>query len=490
VDELHRQLAEMLRSVGVDVEAIARERGLTFEQAATLAYEEWQAGMLAATAAEQDERESALRPALRERLEAHRERAGAVAPRVESHTWSGASDTEVRAALFSLDRESLASYAVAAATARIDGELRAGPEHIALLPWADGLPVDEEDVEIVVTAAIEPGRVQYVLPWGHWSPLPSVVEVVDGYCRTRPAEPVREHIRRAVEEVERTLDLWGAPRTRLRSRLRRHLPADVTLVENRDAWGAEARRILADRPVPGELLGHLDVPAAKPAPTRAWLSRASDLLAAAGGADDVFRVLLEAAATAEIVLLPDHDREIPVLFTGTNAVFVRSLVWLAPTVGPEGWWPELVGRLAARCAAQPGGGPDPAFAVARGCFAVLTAHASDRAAALLSEARLALEDKRLRRDLDTALGSLPPEPPATARGLVVFKGEDYSEEVGEDIGPAFVVHDPDDPGSTESPDRWMPRSEAKQLAVELGYRFEVDGMTDEELAAWADELDG
>jgi hypothetical protein len=58
------------------------------------------------------------------------------------------------------------------------------------------------------------------------------------------------------------------------------------------------------------------------------------------------------------------------------------------------------------------------------------------------------------------------------------------------IGPAFLVHDPDDdPDATESPDRWMPRSEAKQLAVDLGYRFEVDGMTDEELAAWADELD-
>jgi hypothetical protein len=160
VDELYRQLADTLRQVGVDVEASARERGLTFEQAATLAYDEWQAGMLAAAAAERDERESALRPELRERLDAQRERAGAVARRVESHTWSGASKTEVRAALSSLDRQALASYAVAAATAGIADELRAAPEHIALLPWADGLPLDEEDVEIVVTAAIEPGREQ------------------------------------------------------------------------------------------------------------------------------------------------------------------------------------------------------------------------------------------------------------------------------------------------------------------------------------------
>jgi hypothetical protein len=64
---------------------------------------------------------------------------------------------------------------------------------------------------------------------------------------------------------------------------------------------------------------------------------------------------------------------------------------------------------------------------------------------------------------------------------VIFKGEDYSDEAGEDFGPVFIVHNEAEPPEEVG---WMPRSEAKQLAQHRGYAFEVDGMTDEELEAF------
>ncbi len=63
--------------------------------------------------------------------------------------------------------------------------------------------------------------------------------------------------------------------------------------------------------------------------------------------------------------------------------------------------------------------------------------------------------------------------------IVVFKGEDFDEEAGEDIGPAIVT---DDAGSFHDDQGWMTRSEAKALAAELSYRFELDAPSDEELA--------
>jgi hypothetical protein len=42
---------------------------------------------------------------------------------------------------------------------------------------------------------------------------------------------------------------------------------------------------------------------------------------------------------------------------------------------------------------------------------------------------------------------------------VIFKGEDYSDEAGEDFGPVFIVHNEAEPPEEVG---WMPRSEAKQ----------------------------
>ena len=70
--------------------------------------------------------------------------------------------------------------------------------------------------------------------------------------------------------------------------------------------------------------------------------------------------------------------------------------------------------------------------------------------------------------------------PCVADRYVVFKGEDMPDELNEDVGPVIVVHS-DEPENYDERG-WMSRSQAKQLAAELGYALEIDGPSDEDLA--------
>jgi hypothetical protein len=62
---------------------------------------------------------------------------------------------------------------------------------------------------------------------------------------------------------------------------------------------------------------------------------------------------------------------------------------------------------------------------------------------------------------------------------VLFKGEDMPQELDEDVGPVLVVHG--DGPHNEEERGWMSRSQAKQLAADLGYALEIDAPSDEEL---------
>jgi hypothetical protein len=62
---------------------------------------------------------------------------------------------------------------------------------------------------------------------------------------------------------------------------------------------------------------------------------------------------------------------------------------------------------------------------------------------------------------------------------VIFKGEDMPDELDEDVGPVIVVHS-DEPENYDERG-WMSRSQARQLAADLGYALEIDGPSDEEL---------
>ena len=62
---------------------------------------------------------------------------------------------------------------------------------------------------------------------------------------------------------------------------------------------------------------------------------------------------------------------------------------------------------------------------------------------------------------------------------VIFKGEDMSDALDEDVGPVVIVHS-DEPQNYDERG-WMSRSQARQLAAELGFVLEIDGPSDEEL---------
>jgi hypothetical protein len=67
------------------------------------------------------------------------------------------------------------------------------------------------------------------------------------------------------------------------------------------------------------------------------------------------------------------------------------------------------------------------------------------------------------------------------RPFVLLKGEDFDEESGDDVGPVGVS----DSGEAriEEDHGWLTRSDGRRLAERLGYVFEIDGPTDDELDA-------
>ena len=72
--------------------------------------------------------------------------------------------------------------------------------------------------------------------------------------------------------------------------------------------------------------------------------------------------------------------------------------------------------------------------------------------------------------------------------FVLFKDEDFDESTGEPVGKVWIVRSEED-DEEELRDEWMLRSEAKKLAEEIGYPFELEGtsMTDEEVGAFKRE---
>jgi hypothetical protein len=63
-----------------------------------------------------------------------------------------------------------------------------------------------------------------------------------------------------------------------------------------------------------------------------------------------------------------------------------------------------------------------------------------------------------------------------------FKWEDEDEETGEMVGPLFVWDEDKDEMHWQSEDEWMRESEARKLAEEKGWGYNVDGPTPEEWA--------
>jgi hypothetical protein len=66
--------------------------------------------------------------------------------------------------------------------------------------------------------------------------------------------------------------------------------------------------------------------------------------------------------------------------------------------------------------------------------------------------------------------------------IVYFKGEDFDEAEGDEVGSLAVVDEAT--GSVRRDHGWQARTYAKKLGADLGLRVELDGMSDEELEAF------
>ena len=66
--------------------------------------------------------------------------------------------------------------------------------------------------------------------------------------------------------------------------------------------------------------------------------------------------------------------------------------------------------------------------------------------------------------------------------VVYFKGEDFDEEQADEVGPVTVVDEGS--GAVLADHGWNSKSYARELAARLDVRAKLDGMTDEELAAF------
>jgi hypothetical protein len=66
--------------------------------------------------------------------------------------------------------------------------------------------------------------------------------------------------------------------------------------------------------------------------------------------------------------------------------------------------------------------------------------------------------------------------------IVYFKGEDFDEGEGDEVGPIAVVDE--DTGAVRRDHGWNTRTYAKSLAADLNIRVELDGMSDDELEAF------
>jgi hypothetical protein len=429
--------------------------------------------------------DSQLRAELRERVERHRERGRPILQLVErlDRQCYGTLDERdaARAEAAAIDPAAFASLLVM--TVMSGGSYPSLFNVGTLVPDA-GLPLEPADVELVVTAVRNSHARQHVLPYGYWTRLPWVVDVIEAYCAGRPVESVEPWLREALLDVEAQLDLWSTERTELRSRLRRLLPrpamreaADATVFDDRDDWGLRARVLVESWPQtpPADLddfLLHLDVPrVARPRPTLAWMARAREF-ADAAGAMPLVRCLLDEALASEVRVHSEPAGDVPLYLTGANGILLRSLVWVA-ALYQEPWWLELARPLILRADAEAYGGPAPSAKVARAGVEMLRDVDPAAAIEVLEGVRGELTHPQVAVDVDRMLVKLGArskrkgQKRSRTTGVVIFKGEDLVD--GVEVGPLFF-----EPGIAPElvEDRWYARDEAQQLADRVGYALD------------------
>jgi Domain of unknown function (DUF4132) len=300
-----------------------------------------------------------------------------------------------------------------------------------------------EDVQLLLAYANGAAE-----PWTRFDRLRVAVAAAESFAGDHGVAAIEQDLRRTLDRVERSSDIgWETDRTRLLARLRKLVAssASIELVSSGDAWGAGARKLLAERGEPGaaELVLHLSQATSGPVPSAKWVARARELIDDADGGDELVRELLELAVT-----VPDGTRRVwggnaYRYVVDENAVLLRGLIWAAGVIGAD-WAARVLGGLADHAASPfEGGYEERSMKVANAAVRQLGALESDDALAVLSQLRGRIKHRSIRKQVETALGEAA-ERTGLSKGQLVERqvptfglASDGSKEVA--VGDATAI---------------------------------------------------
>ena len=320
----------------------------------------------------------ALRPSQLDLLARHRLHSLAVllAPSASYAAGARLQDTDEGRALLAQPRDILASAAIAAAAATADRHSLAQRVEVARRAQSRD-PTEAFSAELLTTLRrrrlpFDPEDVELLLELGRTSvsrdpPLPATFAAasfaISAAGHLLATQPAGAPLRRSLERLRDALDAPelapSAPAAALSRRTTALLAGtvpggllDLSIVDRRDAWAAEAEAALrrhADRWEDVQSLVALVARARGTRPTQAWLRDAESLRRRYGSLGDLLRELLEPILRID---LSTSGRDWPPgwLLAPGNETLVRGAIWATRTID-EAWVVPLLGRLALRGAA-------------------------------------------------------------------------------------------------------------------------------------------
>ena len=233
----------------------------------------------------------------------------------------------------------------------------------------------------------------------------------------QPGDP---GLQEAVEALVAAVDAHDAMLARDRAKIRKRLlslrpaapaggPLDTTMIRPGDGWSAavleQAGRWPGEADGANLLLAHLAA-AAGSKPSRKWQERAVALLRDPG-AEEMLRILVESAATAEVVMVRRYDRELPYLVSEANKDLLRAAFWAAGALAAEWAVPALhaAGGRSAWGASLAANGYVASAMIPNACVYGLGLIGSEPAIAGLLDLRRRVKHAGFHKQIDAALAA-------------------------------------------------------------------------------------